>query len=171
MAAVLFHIDAHEIAGLADAWARTPGIVAEEMARAVEEGTQRTLREVQERTPVGATSMLRESIAARPVAVTGDAVTGAVSTSVRHAVPVEIGTKPHRPPVEPLADWAKARLGLSDREARRAAWAIAARIAARGTEGAFMFRGGLDAAKPHIERLFNMAARRALARIAQEAKP
>ncbi len=164
-------IDASGIANLARAWKRAPEIVIEEMTAAVTGGFLLAEREIRERTPVGAPATLKGSIAARETRVTATGVIGVVSTSIGHAVPVELGTKPHFPPVAPLADWAVSKLGVSREEAEGVGLAIARRIAAHGTEGAYMFRDGFEAVRPQVERMFRDAARRIVARLAGAGEP
>ena len=171
MRGVSFHIDASGIANLARAWKWAPEIVVDEMTAAVTEGSLLAEREIRDRTPVGATATLKGSIAAREPRVSATDVIGEVSTSIGHAAPVELGTQPHFPPVALLADWAVARLGMSHEEARGVGFAIARKIAARGTKGAFMFRDGLGAVRPQVERMFRDAGRRALARLAEAGEP
>ena len=55
--------------------------------------------------------------------------------SAPHAVFVEFGTDPHMPPVDPIMEWARRKLGLPEDEARRVAWAIAKKIEKEGTPG------------------------------------
>ncbi|MFP3386732.1 hypothetical protein, partial [Tritonibacter sp. SIMBA_163] len=74
-----------------------------------------------------------------------DGVIGIVGTAALHAVPVEMGSKPHFPPIQPLEDWAHHKLDLPAEEARGAAFAIARKIAAKGTEGAHMVERAKDA--------------------------
>jgi len=103
-------------------------------------------REVKERTPVGigAGGGLRGSIAGQEPRSLGDSVIGVVSSSMLHAVPVELGTKPHMPPVQPLVEWAAHKFNLGPDEAERAGFLIARKIAAKGTKGAFMFKKAME---------------------------
>ena len=96
--------------------------------------------------------------------VLGRRILGVVGTPIRYAWPVELGRRPggRMPPVEPIADWAVAQLGIEREEARGVAFAIARKIAREGTEGAGMFRAGLEAAEPEM----TAALRRGVARIA-----
>ena len=163
-------IDASGIANLARAWKRAPEIVIEEMTAAVTGGSLLAEREIRERTPTGATGSLKGSIRSE-TRVTATGALGVVSTSIGHAVPVELGTRPHFPPVAPLADWAVSKLGVSREEAEGVGLAIARRIAAHGTEGAYMFRDGFEAVRPQVERMFRDAARRIVARLAGAGEP
>ena len=154
-------IDTREAAAQARAWAEAPEIVVEELVAGMREATLLAEREVKENTPLGvggAAAGLHAPIAAREPQVAGNAVIGVVATSAPHAIPVELGTRPHFPPIQPLEDWARVKLRVPAGEARGVAFAIAHKIAKEGTEGAFMFERGLAASRPQIERIF--AARR-----------
>lgn len=156
---------AAEIAAL---WARAPEITAEELERAVLEGSLLLEREVKERTPVGigGGGGLRGSIAAHEPRVLADRVIGAVGTSLSYAVPVELGTRPHFPPIEPLADWARHKLGVPEEEATRVGYLIARKIARQGTEGVHMFRDAFKASQPQIEAMLERATARIRDRLA-----
>jgi len=122
-------------------------------------------REVKELTPVGVYggAGLRGSIAAMPPQMNGDTTTGGVSTACPYALPVELGSKPHFPPVQPLADWVRAKLGMSDPGmARQIAFCIARKISKHGTKGVHMFQQALDATQEQIAAMFNAAIERAL---------
>ena len=116
-------------------------------------------REVKERTPKGAFSALVGSIAAQPPNVTGAGVEASVGSALNYAESVELGTKPHFPPVAPLADWARAKLGLSEDDAARVAWMIARKISKQGTQGAFMFTNAVDATREQIEAIIKQAVK------------
>lgn len=58
-----------------------------------------------------------------------------------HAVYMEEGTRPHFPPIQPLAEWAARKFGLeTEREARSVAFAVATKIAADGIAPRRFFR-------------------------------
>ena len=82
-------------------------------------------------------------------------------------MPVELGTKPHYPPVAPIADWAVSKLGVSHQEAQGVAHAVARKIAAEGTEGAHMFSEGFKAVRPRVLKLLERAGARIVARLAK----
>ncbi|SDH74514.1 HK97 gp10 family phage protein [Roseospirillum parvum] len=163
-----YRIDLAGLTALQEALATAPRIAAEELVATTWEAELYLERELKERAPVGATNLLRGSIAARRPAVTGARVVGEVGTAVAHAVPVELGSKPHRPPVAPILDWVQARLGLSGVEGRSAAFAIAGAIARRGTEGQFVFRDVWAEREPAVRRLFGAMLTRIGRRIAAE---
>ena len=162
-------IDARiEVSGLdalAAAFQRAPDIAADEMVTAVLEASLLLEREVKERTPT-AGGTTRESIAAQEPRILADRVVGEVASPLPHIAAVELGTRPHRPPVQPLADWAKLKFGADDAEATRIGHAVAAKIAARGTEGAFMFRDGLAANEAQVRDIVARGAARAAGRLA-----
>lgn len=141
--------DVAQLKRLAAAFEQAPSIVEEEVERFVAAATAHLQGEVQERTPT-AHGTLRASIIGDVRRVPGIGVEGIVGTPLAYAPAVEEGTRPHMPPVEPLAAWARQKLGVSGREATRAAWAIARKIARVGTEGAFMFQRTFDANQAQI---------------------
>lgn len=142
---------------LAILWQQAPELVQREMYAAGEEAAMLLQREVVERTPQGAQNFLGRSINAEQTLVVQGNVLTVVGTSLSYAVPVELGTKPHFPPIQPLAEWAEVVLGLDGEAARSAAFAIAHKISRKGTEGKFMFRDGLAAAEPYIHARFTRA--------------
>ena len=87
-------------------------------------------------------------------------------SGVPYAIPVEYGRAPggKQPPVDDIAYWIlrkqlqwyrtlksgqQKKMSLNDM-----AWALAKHIAKEGTEGAFMFKKGVEAAKPHVDRIW-----------------
>jgi transcriptional regulator GlxA family with amidase domain len=75
-----------------------------------------------------------------------------VTVDAPHAGFVEEGTRPHRPPLQPLIDWVKTKgLARDDRQARSIAFAVQRAIALRGTRPRFYFRDAWEQARPEIE--------------------
>jgi hypothetical protein len=140
---------------LATAWQQAPQIVAEELTRAMWTAELLLLRGVQEATPVGATGLLRQSISAREPQRLGNQVIGEVGTSIAHAAPVEIGTRPHFPPIAPLQDWVERKLGVTDEHE------------ARGTKGAAMFSTVFTREQGRMASIFEAAERRIAERLAK----
>lgn len=58
---------------------------------------------------------------------------GTVIVDAPHAPYIEYGTRPHRPPLQPLVEWAMRKLGVTLTEARSIAWVIAEKQALYGT--------------------------------------
>ena len=159
-----------ELAGFAElnaAWAKAPDIVREEMTAAMWESEFLIEREVKEKTPVGVGGGggLRGSIAAQSPEVSSDIVLGVVGTSMAHAIPVEIGTKPHFPPIQPLEDWVIAKLGVPEKEAHGVAFLVARKIAARGTLAIGMFHRTFSANQAKVEQIFSGARQRIAERL------
>lgn len=123
-------------------------------------------KQIVDRTPVN-TGTLRGSITKeRWKSFSG--IRGEVFTPMIYGMPVEYGRKAGKmPPIGPLAYWLFRKGYVTDRkEIRGAAWGLAMHIKEFGTEGAFMFTEGFDAAKPYIERIFGELPDRILKRMA-----
>ncbi|MEW8049309.1 MAG: HK97 gp10 family phage protein [Candidatus Thiodiazotropha sp.] len=151
-------IESHDLKALDQAWEQIPELVQDELTAATWEAEMLLLREIKEDTPVGATSNLRQSIHAQAPVHHHQTVEGIVGTSALHALPVEMGTRPHFPPVEPLIDWVQAKLDIRDEsEAEAVAFSIARKIAARGTKGQKMFHNNFHELKPTIEQIYGRA--------------
>ena len=149
------------------ALAAAPDVVIEEMVPAVIESQLLIEREVRERTPTSGAATLRDSIGALPVSISETEVSGVVGTSLAYALPVELGARPHRPPVEPLVDWVRRKLGKGGKEGRAIAFAIAGKIAREGTPAAHMFSEGLAATQKQVHEILAAAAARGLERVSQ----
>ncbi|HPE81000.1 MAG TPA: hypothetical protein PKZ35_13465 [Gammaproteobacteria bacterium] len=87
-------------------------------------------------------------------------VLGVVGTSAPHAVPVELGTRPHFPPLAPLVDWVRAKLDITDpQQAVSVAMSIQRKIGAHGTKGKMMFHRAFADLSPQIEGMYERAHR------------
>lgn len=131
--------------------AQAPTIIPTELTTAMHTAVLVLQREVQDRTPVGATGILRGSIASE-VRGTPVQIRGAVATPQAYALPVEEGSRPHWAPIGPLLLWARRKLG-DERAAYRVRWAI--RL--RGTKPVGMFAKGLEASRGRIDTVFRLA--------------
>ena len=161
---------------LTQAMAQAPQLTTKEMVSAMTEALIITQREVVERTPT-AWGNLAASIT-HQVQVSGGVVTGEVGTNAGgkkapYALWVEEDTRPHMPPLEPLIAWVRKkglsgayslktrrRLGSKTTQAEQdksMAYMIALKIKHHGTKGRHMFREGLTATRPEIQRIFNEA--------------
>jgi hypothetical protein len=160
-----------EIAAL---WARAPEVVERHLRAAMTEAELLLQREVVDATPTGANQLLRKSITAESPVSTVDGLIGVVDVAdvqgrygsvLNYAAAVELGTKPHFPPLEPLADWAVAKLGVDKSAAEEVAMAIARKISHHGTEGAFMFRDTARAQEGQVNAMFERAMDAAVAEL------
>lgn len=111
---------------------------------------------------------LRASIAS-DVQVSETAIEGRVGTNLIYARPVEFGTKPHWPPLQPLVEWVRIkqlagaystktrrRLGskaLQQRQDIAVARAVQVKIARRGTKARPFFFPAVEAKKDEVLRL------------------
>ncbi len=110
---------------------------------------------VKDLTPEGAGPIhLRTTIHER-IILEGSRVIGITGTACPYAEPVEYGTEPHFPPIAPLKFWFEGKLHLPEKEAERAAWALAIKIADVGTEGAHMFEYGWEDAQVRVLRILD----------------
>lgn len=163
-------IEVGSLEALRDAFRRAPDIAQQEVSRFMTAATAHMQGEVQQRTPTNH-GTLRGSIIGRVQPLPGGlGVEGVVGTSLAYALPVELGTAPHMPPIEPLKDWARSKLGLSGKQAERAAWGIARKIAKHGTRPVGMFGDSLAANRAQLAIGFQQTVRRILARIAGAAQ-
>ena len=107
--------------------------------------------EVKKRTPWGAGPIhLRDSIFG-DVKIRGQKAVGILGTPLQHGEPVERGTKPHFPPIGPLAFWVEKKFGYTGKEARDVAFVIARAISKRGTRAARMFETGFLANEARVQ--------------------
>ena len=161
-------LDASEISQLADAWRRAPDIVADEFEAALLLSTGMLHSEIVDNTPVGASggsgAGLSGSINYDVNRSVGE-VTGVVGTANPYAVPVEMGTRPHFPPLAPIREWVEARLGVSADEVDSVAFLIARKISREGTQGQFMFRNAFQRLTPNIEATMRSALGRVVQRL------
>lgn len=152
------------VEGLSLAWSKAPQLTQNEMYAFAEAATHYLLGEVQERTP-NVSGVTRDSFERSIPERLQDGALGAVGTMQPHVVPVELGSKPHFPPVEALMDWVKLKLGVADEDARSVAFLIARKISRTGTIGHFMVQRTFDSAMPVVERQFNQAVQNLLGRL------
>lgn len=173
MVALKAELDSFQLRRMAAAIERAPDIVLEELTKFVSTVTPHIYSEVFERTPTSGAGLLRNSLSyqVRPVGRLG--VEGIVGTSSPYATPVEEGTRPHpvsRDGREALADWARRKLGVSERESHRVAFLVARKIGRLGTEGAFMFKHAFEASQDDIARGLDRCLDLIEERISQEMK-
>jgi hypothetical protein len=157
-------VEAFNVERVAAMFEASPRIMAEELLAAMTEVDLHLQREVADRTPT-AYGTLRDSIFSEE-RIQGDGVLGVVASPLTYAEYVEVGTKPHFPPLEPLRDWVRVKFGLTDEtEIRGAAFRVARAISIRGTLGVGMFNRAFAANKAQVERRFEMAVDRTARRM------
>ena len=163
-------IDMSEVRAIEALWRMAPQIVGDELYRSIVEVDQYLKGELQQQLPKGAAGMgggagLAGSIATDEQRL-ADNVIGTVFSPLVYAWYVELGTKPHFPPIEPLEDWVQSKLGIDDeRERRQVAFLIARKISIKGTKADGTWQRVLDAADPVLQRKGAEAVDRILDRL------
>jgi hypothetical protein len=160
---VTISMEAAEVIGRA--WATNPDLAMDELVTAMNGSLLYLVGQVRERTPTNQ-GHLRRSFDTKTT-VFMDAVFGEVNNPLTYAMPVEMGTRPHFPPLEPLIDWVEAKLGLYGSDAEGAARGIQRKIGRFGTPGYGMARYALIDGQDTIRAEFDDAAERITLRLAQ----
>jgi hypothetical protein len=163
-------VDVSELRMLQKAFAQAPQMAQQEMTAFMHTATAHLQAEAQTLTPT-THGTLRASIIGNvtPLA-NGIGVEGVVGSGLAYALPVELGTKPHMPPIEPLVDWAKQKFALDEKAARSTAWAVAKTIAKRGTLGVGMFHRAFAANRGQLQSQFEATVRRIAKRLGEGVK-
>lgn len=158
-------LDISTAVSITSAFARAPAIVLEELETAMGSAVEYLKRETQENTPTAMGTLRQSFIGGVDVIASLDAVFGTVGSPLPYALPVELGTKPHYPPIEPLINWVEVKLGLTGDDAESAARAIQRKIGRVGTPGYGMARFALIDGRDTIAAEFADAAERIVARV------
>jgi hypothetical protein len=159
-------IEPMNVAAVERMLAAAPQIAREELQTAMDLSVVHLEAEVKDRTPT-AFGTLRASIFGE-TRLADDGLIGVVASPLAYAAYVELGTKPHFPPVEALLDWVKVKFGLTDEaDIERAAFLVARKIAAHGTEGAKMFEQAFNANRVQLEALWARVPDKIAARLDQ----
>lgn len=131
------------VRGLRSAAQRGVGIIVEEIDKALPH-------------PAVNTGGLRQSARAENTA------DGAlVEVDAPHAAPINNGTRPFHPPLEPLIAWAVRKFGVSEKEARRIARNVAKKISEEGIEPRHFF----EKAMARIELIIDTEVERELEQV------
>lgn len=137
-----------------------PEFTRQVLTATMTEATLLAQREWQENMPRGASGITAQSITS-DVASTPAGVLGIVGSSQASALFVELGTRPHMPPVAAIVPWVKAVLGIADpKEIKRVAFLVARKIARRGTPAQRPMGRAVEAAQGQILAMFEAAAAR-----------
>ncbi len=152
-------ISAQALATLQRAFHEAPQLAERELMAAMTEATLLVEREVKENIPRGATGLTAASVTSDAFS-TPAGVLGVVGSSQPSALFVELGTKPHMPPVAALVPWVRAVMGLREQDAKSVAFLVARKIARVGTKAQRPFARALEATEGQILRMFEDAAAR-----------
>lgn len=144
-----------QIEGLEELQARlskAPKLLEGAMRDGMKQATLLVERGAKERVPVD-TGRLRSSITSEVQSI-GSSVRGVVGSNVVYAPYVELGTRPHWPPISALETWAR-RHGMS-------AYVVARTIAARGTRARKFLMGAVEEHRGRITDILFDALRKAV---------
>lgn len=152
---------------LSDLWERAPEITRSELLVAMTDANLLLQGELMQDLPRGAggAAGLAGSIQ-REERVQDERVLGLVSTPLPYGEYVELGTRPHMPPIQPLVDWVEAKLGETGDAAVGAAFAIAKTIARRGTRPQPVWASTYRRVEAELRAKFDAAVQRILGRLA-----
>ena len=87
-----------------------------------------------------------------------------ITNSAPYAGVIERGARPHavsQEGIEAIAEWARLKLGLDEKESRNVAYGVAKRLAAEGQEGHFLVRDALPMLTAYYASAVEDALRRA----------
>lgn len=158
-------ISASGLAALQRGWEEAPSVTRRELLSAMTQSTMLVEREVKEGIPRGATGLTAASVTSDAFS-TSAGVLGVVASSMATAAFVELGTKPHMPPVAALVPWVRAVLGVDAKRAPSVAFLIARKIARKGTPAQQPFALALARTQGQVLRMFEDAAGRIAAHLA-----
>ena len=139
--------------GLREAPAYTDQVLQEAMT----EATLLVQREWQENMP-RVSGLTARSITS-DVASTPAGVLGIVGSSQPNALFLELGTRPHMPPVAAIEPWVKAVLGIREpKEVKRVAFLVARKIAREGTPAQHPMARAVQSTEGQVVAMFDRAA-------------
>ena len=138
---------------------QAPEIIQKHLVSAVRRSLVIVESKVLPKIPIGATKQLYNSMGSEVMALSQLHIRGTFGSSLSVAYPqwVESGRPPkatQRLSADDLLPWVTRKLGLSGKEAARAAFLIARKISLEGFEGQFFMKDGVLQSKPGIEKEF-----------------
>jgi len=142
--------------------AAAPGILHDEVDRALQRGAMEVAREAKKRAPKAFSTLTTSIISNHQYTLKHY-----VQAGVNYAYGIEHGTKPgHRPSTQSIIDWIKIKgIEPADMSLDSAAFLIARKIYNRGTDAQPFLRPALDNHRSRILQLVRDGERRALKRI------
>lgn len=158
------NVEFQNLGRLADLWRQAPELTSQIVGDAMDEAVLLLQREVSDAAPLGVLGNLRNGWFSDVVSLSGQVV-GTVATTVEYAESVELGSKPHFPPLAPLVDWVIAKLGVPQVEARSIAYLVARKISKSGTKAQLFVKGAFEANTPQVRAFFDEALQRITLRL------
>lgn len=124
-------------------------------------------RAIKLHTPEGAGPVHIRDTIFHKIEAYGASVRGIIGVPAIYGEPLEMGTRPHFPPVAPIEHWVERKIGLSGKEAKSVAFLIARAISKRGTKGAKMFHKGMEEQEAAVMAILESIPAEIIRRIAQ----
>lgn len=152
-------LSAPALVQIAEGFKRAPAHTQGVLLGTMTEATALLQREASEAMPRGATGITAGSLTSDAWSVPAG-VLGVVGSSQPAALFVELGTKPHMPPVAALVPWVRNVLGVDAKRAPGVAYLVARKIARRGTPAQRPLGRTFDRLQGTVLRLFESAAAR-----------
>ena len=164
-------LDVENAVQITAAFAQAPEIVMEELDSAMRSIMLYLRGQTQDRTPTDQGTLREAFIEEVMPEPQFDRVVGTLTNALPYALPVELGTKPHFPPLAPLKDWAARHIeyfsdGSGDApDVEAIARGIQRKIGRQGSPGYGMARFALLDGRETIAAEFADAGARITARI------
>lgn len=177
-----FAIQVPDAQAISAAFAAAPAMVLDELETTMGSLMLYLDRETRENTPTAAGTLRSAWFTRVDVVASLDAVFGRLTNPLPYALPVELGTRPHHPPLAPLINWVEQKLGIGEYDLAPArngrgpmtggeiARAIQRKIGRYGSPGMGMAHYALADARETIQAEFAECAQRIGARLEAMAK-
>lgn len=144
-------------------------IIQQEFKTAMSKSTIKVASAAKKGAPVGVSGELRASITSKVTPIGARDVEGRVGSPLPYAVYVEMGTRPHYPPLEPLVLWVQRKLSPSnDWQAVMIARAIQLKIGRVGTKGVKFLEAAINDTEDDVNGYFDAALDHITERLAKE---
>ncbi|GAB3451581.1 hypothetical protein [Insolitispirillum peregrinum] len=157
---IALRLDDAELRDLLRRMADVPDLAQQALAVGIHQGSWLLAAEAADRAPNAAGTLAQSIFAEEPV-IQAETVIGVVGSPLAYAGPVELGSRPHTPPLEPIKDWVELKLGLRGEQADSVAQAIRWKIRAHGTKPRRMFANALNHSAGQIREMVADALRQA----------
>ena len=158
------HMTIAGLEALRRGYQQAPEVTRRELLVAMTENTLLVEREVKDRLPK-VTGITAASVTSDAFA-TSAGVLGTVGSSQPSALFLELGTKPHMPPVQALVPWVRSVLGIRDaKQVKSVAFLVARKIARKGTKAQRNFEQAQAATEGQVLQRFEDAAGRVAAHL------
>jgi HK97 gp10 family phage protein len=160
-----------EIKGLDEAiktFGNADKIIQHEFSLAMDQSVKTISGSAKKLAPVGVSGELRASISDEVKNVGAHDVQGMVGSPLPYAIYVEMGTKPHYPPLAPLILWVERVIQPGDDKVIGIARAIQRKIGRVGTKPREFFKAAFEGSQDKIYGYFDRALTRIVERLAKE---